>query len=80
MTTDLSKLPPELREKIAKEIAAYEASKAAEMPTELDEQPRYVFSRHTTSREMGDEVHVRNGIDESMRAESSSIASEGVTW
>lgn len=56
---------PELRKKL--EGVAAEHTKSAPLPREVEQAPKFVFSRQTPERQVGATVRVRNGLDDEPR-------------
>lgn len=57
---------PELRKELEAIVAKRQAA-AKEIPPEVDQHPKFVFSRATPNREPGAKVQVRNGLDDELR-------------
>lgn len=57
---------PELRKKLEETVASH-SKVAKSLPPEVNQRPRFVFSRATGGRNNGDMVKVRNGLDENPR-------------
>ena len=57
---------PELRKKLEETVASH-SKKSQEIPAEVNQRPRFVFTRATNGRNPRDPVFVRNGLDEKPR-------------
>lgn len=57
---------PELRKKLEETVASHSKSSKT-VPPEVNQRPRFVFSRVTSGRNPKDMVKVRNGLDENYR-------------
>lgn len=59
---------PELRRKLERVMEEHTGKAAPEIPPEVEQYPRYVFSRQSrAARSEGQAVRVRNGLDEESR-------------
>lgn len=58
---------PILRAKLEAALAAHLGRKPQVIPPEVSQYPRYVFSRATNDRRIGEAVRVRNLLDEEPR-------------